>query len=129
MDNKTTEAIGRMRRWIKEYGRAAYRNDPQFCTDLETLIDAIKGEQRQDLVRRFAVALVGTEWCYNPEARDFTPDMVWQWAAKLADAEPKIEDEPINQRQLVRYHGKDGTVYYGRTIEEAIQACDDNERE
>jgi hypothetical protein len=87
MDNKTTEAIDRMKRWIKEYGRDAYRNDPQFCTDLETLIEAIKGEQRQELVRRFAVALVSTEWYYNPEARDFTADKVWEWAERLADAE------------------------------------------
>jgi len=96
MADKTTEAIDRMRRWIKEYGRDAYRNDMHFCTDLETLIDAIKGEQRQELARRFAVALVGTEWCYNPEARDFTPDMVWEWAKKLADAEPKIGEVDVN---------------------------------
>ena len=50
-------------------------------------------EQRDELVRRFAVALVGTEWCYNPDARDFTPAMVWHWAEKLADAEPKIGGE------------------------------------
>jgi hypothetical protein len=90
MTDKTAEAIGRMRTWIKNYGREAYRNHPQFCTDLETLIDAIKGEQRQELIRRFAVAMVGTEWCYNPGARNFTPNKVWEWAAKLADAEPKI---------------------------------------
>jgi hypothetical protein len=90
MDNKTTEAIGRINQYIKEYGREWHRNHPQFVTDLKTLIDAIKGEQRQELVRRFAVELVGTDWCYNPAARDFTPDMVWQWAEKLADAEPKI---------------------------------------
>ncbi len=127
MNNKTCEAIGRLESWVREYGS---RSQPPFLDDLKTVIEAAKGKQRQELVRRFAVALVGTEWCYNPEARDFTPDKVWEWAAKLADVEPKIEDEPINQRQLVRYHGKDGTVYYGRTIEEAIQeACDDNERE
>jgi hypothetical protein len=57
---------------------------------LKTVIEAAKGEQRQELVRQFALALVSTEWCYNPEARDFTPDKVWEWAAKLADAEPKI---------------------------------------
>ena len=43
---------------------------------------------RSERVARFAVALVGTEWCYNPEARDFTADKVWEWAEKLADAEP-----------------------------------------
>ena len=88
MADKTTEAIDRMKRWIKDYGKDAYRNDPQFCTDLEALIDAIKGEQRQELVRRFAVALVGTDWCYNPGARNFTPNQVWGWAEELADAEP-----------------------------------------
>ena len=45
-------------------------------------------EQRQELVRRFAVAMVGTEWCYNPGARNFTPNQVWGWAEELADAEP-----------------------------------------
>jgi len=79
VNNKTTEAIGRLRTYLRT---------PQFCTDLETLIDAIKGEQRQELVRRFAVALVGTEWCYNPGARNFTPNQVWGWAEELADAEP-----------------------------------------
>ena len=80
MTDKTDEAIDRMRRWIKEYGRDAYRNDPHFCTDLETLIDAIKGEQRQELVRRFALAMVGTD--------NYGPNQVWEWAEKLADAEP-----------------------------------------
>jgi hypothetical protein len=88
MSDKTDEAIGRMKRWIKEYGRDAYRNDPQFCTDLETLIDAIKGEQRAELVRRFAVAMVGTSgWGVSK---------VWEWAAKLADAEPKIGGVDVN---------------------------------
>ena len=85
MSDKTDEAIGRMRTWLR--GNAD-RYTPQWVADLNTLIETAKGEQRKDLVRRFAVALVGTEWCYNPEARDFTSDMVWQWAAKLADAEP-----------------------------------------
>ena len=37
-------------------------------------------EQRQELVRRFAVALAGTD--------NYGPDKVWEWAQKLADAEP-----------------------------------------
>jgi hypothetical protein len=48
--------------------------------DLNTLIDAIKGEQRQELVRRFALALVGTD--------GYGVSKVWEWAEKLADAEP-----------------------------------------
>jgi len=87
MADKTTEAIGRLRTYLR--GNSD-RHTPQWVADLNTLIEAAKGEQRQDLVRRFAVALVGTEWCYNPNARDFTSDMVWEWAVKLADAEPKI---------------------------------------
>jgi hypothetical protein len=83
--NKTIEAISRMKTWLRENGG---RCTPEFVADLTTLIEAAKGEQRQELVRRFAVALVGTEWCYNPEARDFTSDMVWEWAKKLADADP-----------------------------------------
>jgi hypothetical protein len=88
MDNKTAEAIDRMRTYLR--GNAD-RHTLCWVADLTTLIEAAKGEQRQELVRRFAVALVGTEWCYNPEARDFTPDMVWQWAEKLADAEPSSD--------------------------------------
>jgi len=85
MDNKTTKAISRMKTWLRNN---ADRCTPEFVADLTTLIEAARGEQRQELVRRFAVALVGTEWCYNPEARDFTADKVWEWAAKLADTEP-----------------------------------------
>ena len=84
MDNKTTEAIGRMKKWLFDSGDCS---KPQFVADLRTLIQVAQNEQRQELVRRFAVALAGTEWCYNPEARDFTPDKVWEWAATLADAE------------------------------------------
>jgi hypothetical protein len=98
MTDKTDEAVGRMRTYLR--GNAD-RHTPQWVADLNTLIDAIKGEQRQELARRFAVALVGTEWCYNPAARDFTSDMVWQWAARLADAEPKIGDAPTEQRRYV----------------------------
>jgi len=85
MTSKTTEAIGRLRTYLR--GNAD-RHTPQWVADLETLIDVIKGEQRQELIRRFAVSLVGTEWCYNPGARNFTPNQVWGWAEELADAEP-----------------------------------------
>jgi len=96
MSDKTDEAIGRMRKWLWDSGDLS---KPQFVADLKTLIQAAQNEQRQELVRRqneqrqelvrrFAVAMVGTEWCYNPGARDFTPDKVWEWAKKLADAEP-----------------------------------------
>jgi hypothetical protein len=37
------------------------------------------------LVRRFAVALAGTD--------NYGVDKVWEWAAKLADAEPSITKE------------------------------------
>ena len=59
-----------------------------FCGEWRPKDVTPEQEQRAELVRRFAVALVGTEWCYNPEARDFTADKVWEWAAKLADTEP-----------------------------------------
>jgi hypothetical protein len=53
---------------------------------LKTLIQVAQNEQqneqRQELVRQFAVALVGTD--------NYGPDKVWECAAKLADAEPKI---------------------------------------
>lgn len=78
MVDKTTQAIDRMRTYLR--GNAD-RHTPQWMADLTAMIDAIKGEQRQELVRRFAVALVGTD--------NYGPDKVWEWAEKLADAEPK----------------------------------------
>jgi hypothetical protein len=45
------------------------------------------------LVRRFAVALAGTD--------NYGPAKVWEWAEKLADAEPKIGDAPTEQRRLI----------------------------
>jgi hypothetical protein len=83
--DKTTKAISRMKTWLRNN---ADRCTPGFVADLDTLIRVAQNEQRQELVRQFAVALAGTEWCYNPEARDFTPDQVWGWAVELADAEP-----------------------------------------
>ena len=77
MADKTTEAIGRLRTYLR--GNAD-RHTPQWVADLNTLIDVIKGEQRQELVRRFAVALAGTD--------NYGPDKVWEWAEKLADEEP-----------------------------------------
>ena len=93
MDDKTTEAIDRMRKWLWNNGGKCTRT---FVDDLLTLFQVAENEQRQELVRRFAVALVGTEWCCNPEARDFTPDKVWELAGKLADAEPKIGGVDVN---------------------------------
>jgi hypothetical protein len=90
MADKTDEAIGRMRTYLR--GNAD-RHTPQWVADLNTLIDAIKGEQRQELVRRFAVAMVGTA--------GYGANKVWEWAAKLADAEPKIGDAPTEQRRYV----------------------------
>ena len=58
-------------------------------------------EDLVEVYRRIDAALAGTEWCYNPEARDFTPDKVWEWAAKLADAEPKIGDATTEQRRHI----------------------------
>jgi len=79
MTDKTDEAIGRMRTYLR--GNAD-RHTPEFVADLTTLIEAAKGEQRQELVRRFAVAMVGTD--------NYGVNKVWEWAEKLADAEPKI---------------------------------------
>ena len=98
MADETDEAIDRMKRWLFDNGGRCTKG---FVDDFMTLLQVAQNKQRQELVRRFAVALVGTEWCYNPEARDFTADMVWQWAAKLADAEPEIGDAPTEQRRYV----------------------------
>jgi hypothetical protein len=77
MADKTTEVIGRMKTWLWDSGD---RSKPQFVADLKTLIRAAQNEQQQELVRRFAVALVGTD--------NYGPEKVWEWAKKLADAEP-----------------------------------------
>jgi len=98
MTDKTAKAISRMKTWLRNN---ADRCTPEFVADLNTLIEVAQNQQRQELVRRFAVALAGTEWCYNPEARDFTSDLVWEYALKLADAEPKIGDATTEQRRLV----------------------------
>jgi len=90
MRDKTTEAIGRMKTWLRDNGD---RCTPQWVADLKTLIETAQNEQRQELVRRFAVALVGTD--------NYGPDKVWEWAKKLADAEPKIEDAPTEQRRHI----------------------------
>jgi hypothetical protein len=85
--DKTDEAIDRMKRWLFDSGGRCTKG---FVDDFMTLLQVAENKQRQELVRRFAVALVGTEWCYNPGARNFTPNQVWGWAEELADAEPKI---------------------------------------
>lgn len=51
-----------------------------FCGEWRDKDITPEQEQRQELVRRFAVALAGTD--------NYGPDKVWEWAAKLADAEP-----------------------------------------
>jgi hypothetical protein len=90
MADKTTAAIDRMKTWLRENGG---RCTPEFVADLTTLIEAAKNKQRQELVRRFAVALAGTD--------NYGPDKVWEWAAKLVDAEPKIGDAPTEQRRYL----------------------------
>jgi hypothetical protein len=77
MTNKTTEAIGRLRTYLR--GNAD-RHTPQWLADANTLIEAVKGEQRQELVRQFAVALVRKD--------NYGRDKIWEWAENLADAEP-----------------------------------------
>ena len=70
------------------YPKMANTDRSAFCGEWRDKHITPEQEQRAELVRRFAVALVGTEWCYNPEARNFTANKVWEWAEKLADAEP-----------------------------------------
>ena len=41
-------------------------------------------EERRELVRRFAVAIVRTEW-----AADYAEHDIWRLAGQMADAEPK----------------------------------------
>lgn len=66
----------------------------RYPTAIETLPNATCGEwrdktvtpeqeERRELVRRFAVALAGTEW-----ASDHTWPKMWEMASSMADAEP-----------------------------------------
>ncbi len=68
----------------------------RYPTAVETLPNATCGEwrdktvtpeqeERRELVRRFAVALAGTD--------NYGVDKVWEWAEKLADAEPNSSEE------------------------------------
>jgi hypothetical protein len=67
----------------------------RYPTAVETLPNASCGEwrdkavtpemdERRELVRRFVVALAGTD--------NYGVDKVWEWAEKLADAEPNIPE-------------------------------------
>jgi hypothetical protein len=53
-------------------------------------------EQRQELVRRFAMILVGSEWYYKFRDGKFNAEHVWRTASELADAEPKIGGVDVN---------------------------------
>ena len=44
-------------------------------------------ERKRELVRRFAVAIAGTEW-----AAGYSESEVWRFANNMADAEPKSGD-------------------------------------
>jgi hypothetical protein len=57
----------------------------EFCGQWRDKNVSPEQEERRELVRRFAVALAGTD--------NYGVDKVWEWAAKLADAEPSITKE------------------------------------
>jgi hypothetical protein len=88
MNNKTCEAIGRLESWVREYGD---RSQPPFLADLKTVIEAAKGQQRAELVTRFAVAIVSE--CDATTGYRWEPDAVWQFAAEYVDARPAIGGE------------------------------------
>ena len=98
-----SRACGNCRWWLKRsqtdrYGQC-HRHPPVYTQIAylrpETEPDATCGEwanasttpeqdERRELVRRFAVALMGANYCQN--VRD---DQIWHMASQLADAEPK----------------------------------------
>jgi hypothetical protein len=54
-----------------------------FCGQWADKTITPEQEERRELVRRFAVALAGTEW-----ANDYTWPKMWEMANSMADAEP-----------------------------------------
>ena len=84
MNDKTCEAIGRLELWVREYGD---RSQPPFIADLKTVIEAAKGQQRLELVTRFAVAIV------QSNSKTCQPNSLWEWAEKYVDARPAIGGE------------------------------------
>ena len=65
---------------------------PFYSVDVTEQPERVRGmwqaALRSERVARFAVALVGSSWAYDPEARDWTDGKVWGMAAGLADTEP-----------------------------------------
>ena len=58
------------------------------CGDWQDKDVTPEQEDRQELTRRFAVAIFGTEW-----GGDLAPIAVWETARRLAAAEPQIQRE------------------------------------
>jgi hypothetical protein len=59
-------------------------DEADFCGQWADKTITPEQEERRELVRRFAVALAGTD--------NYGVDKVWEWAEKLADAEPNIPE-------------------------------------
>jgi hypothetical protein len=59
-------------------------DEADFCGQWADKTITPEQEERRELVRRFAVALVGTEW-----ASDYTWPKMWEMANSIADAELK----------------------------------------
>ena len=58
-----------------------------FCGQWADKTITPEQERKRELVRRFAVAIAGTEW-----AAGYSESEVWRFANNMADAEPKSGD-------------------------------------
>jgi hypothetical protein len=54
---------------------------------------------RQELIRRFALAIVAARYVYPSERYPRDAEDIWHEAGVLADAEPKPEPEPEHTRE------------------------------
>lgn len=68
-------------------GEHPYTNDENFCGEWSDASITPEQEKRQELTRRFAVAIMSTEWGKNFDTG------VWKAAEKLAAAEAQIQRE------------------------------------
>jgi len=69
-------------------GQRPYTDDQNFCGEWADASITPEQEERQELTRRFAVAIMSAGWAVN-----YHDGQVWAIAAGLAAAEPQIQRE------------------------------------
>lgn len=70
-------------------GTFAQSNQLDWCGEWRDKTITPEQEERRELIRRFAVALMSTEW-----GGDLSGERIWQIAASMADAEPNSSEIP-----------------------------------